>query len=127
MGDMDIEAIAIEVSELQAERSVMVNRRRSILDRRLDYPISDLQTRLSAIEGRVLELEHAALEHNQLIEEGDHLRKSIAARLEISADLLKVERRIESLDRRLQIIVELAELAGVSLEGIDLGLEGGTA
>ncbi len=116
---MDTRDIAQEIDALKVEIGTLEARKANVLARRCDLPMPDLQGRLELIENRVVEIEPVALEHNQLLEEGERLRVMIAARAEIASDLSRTERRIESLQRRLQIILDLAARAGVDIHIVD--------
>ena len=107
----DTDDINQEILALEVEIQILTKRAKAVRSRRMDQPIPDMQSRLSGIQERLVELEPLVIEDRLLSAEADFLRTAIASQTQAVSDLYTTEVRIASLERRRNIILRLSRAA----------------
>jgi hypothetical protein len=108
--------VLAEIADLQHEVQTLSIRRQSIASRPCDLPILTLKDRLKQISERLEYLEPLVIESNQLTQEIEHLKVVLAQRTSLTNELLKLDNRIELLDRRIAIIKKLVLQSGLAID-----------
>jgi hypothetical protein len=108
--------VLTEIADLQREVQTLSTRREAIGSRPCDLPIITLTDRLKQISERLEYLEPLVIESNQLTQEIEHLKVVLAQRTSLTNELLKLDNRIELLDRRIAIIKKLVLQSGLAID-----------
>jgi len=108
--------VLAEIADIQREVQTLSLRREAIASRPCDLPIITLIDRLKQISERLEYLEPLVIESNQLTQEIEHLKVVLAQRTSLTNELLKLDNRIELLDRRIAIIKKLVVQSGLAID-----------